>query len=81
MEDSTSNINAAPASEQELTKYYALRVVSGKERKIKVRNESQENDRSRQHRRRRYRTCRAVLCRGAWLDARFRKNARRRLDR
>src|SRR3954451_15882025 len=34
MEESTLNINTASA-EQEQTKYYALRVVSGKERKVK----------------------------------------------
>jgi len=35
MEETTTNINSTPAAEQELTKYYALRVVSGKERKVK----------------------------------------------
>src|SRR5437868_3940431 len=35
MEETSSNTNATQAPEQELTKYYALRVVSGKERKVK----------------------------------------------
>jgi transcriptional antiterminator NusG len=35
MEETTTNINAAQNAEQDLTKWYVLRVVSGKERKVK----------------------------------------------
>src|SRR3954462_14670171 len=35
MEDTSTNIGVAASEEKELTKYYALRVVSGKERKVK----------------------------------------------
>src|ERR1700712_807527 len=35
MEELTTSDSSAAAAEQELTKYYALRVVSGKERKVK----------------------------------------------